>query len=192
MVTRRSTTSGIRLVRRLGSVTVRWHAVVDRREVRLVVCSALERRDDVIHGVGSRVLADVADASVSAQDPRTQSFPVRWQRCAAVSGHARIVPSKGECLLRGLVMTRAQRDVETPCARSVRGARRSRRACSPARRADVRRDRCRRPSTLASHRCGSCRTAQRPARCSRLAGVPPRADFHICEDSPARARVQPR
>lgn len=68
-----------------------WDPIVDRGEVRFVVRAATKRWGDVIDGVCSRLLADVADASVALQDAGSESFPVPWQRFASVSGHARIV-----------------------------------------------------------------------------------------------------
>ncbi len=55
-------------VRGLGAVAVWWGAVVDRGEVGLVVRAVAKRWDDVVDGVGSGLLADVADASVAPQD----------------------------------------------------------------------------------------------------------------------------
>jgi len=80
------------LVRSLGAVAAGWGAVVDRGQVRLGVCSTSERRDDMVNGIGSGLVADVADASVALQNPGAEALPVGWQRGAAVSGHGVIVP----------------------------------------------------------------------------------------------------
>ena len=71
MRSRWTATRGVRFVRRLRAVAVRRHAVVDRREVRLVVCPSTERGNDVVYRVGARLLADVADASVATEYARS-------------------------------------------------------------------------------------------------------------------------
>jgi hypothetical protein len=52
-------------------MAVRRDAVVDRREVGLVVRAASERRDDVVYRIGAGLLADVADAGVTTQHLRS-------------------------------------------------------------------------------------------------------------------------
>jgi len=99
----RSPARRVRFARGLGAVAVWWGAVVDSGQVRLVVRAAPERRNDVVNGVGSRSLADVADASVALQNTSAEALPVRWEWGAAVSGHAWIVPYGGVPSVREVV-----------------------------------------------------------------------------------------
>lgn len=78
-------------MRGLGAVAVWWCSVVDRGEVGLVVSAAPERRDDVVDGVSSRLLADVADARVASQDAGAEALPVVWEWCAPVARHVPIM-----------------------------------------------------------------------------------------------------
>ncbi len=78
----------------LRAMAVWWGAVMDSGQVRLVVRAAPERRNDVVNGVGSRSLADVANASVAPQDTSTEALPVRWEWGTAVASHAPIVPRR--------------------------------------------------------------------------------------------------
>jgi len=99
-----SSTWRVRFVCGLGAVAVWWGAVVDSGQIRLVVGAASERWDDVVNSVGSGSLADVTDASVAAQHTSAEALPIRWQWCAAVSGHTRIVPRNGVPPVRQVVI----------------------------------------------------------------------------------------
>lgn len=77
--------------RGLRAMAVWWGAVVDRSEVCVVIGAAAERRDDVVDGVCSGLVADVTDPAVPPQYLRAKALPVPWQRGASVSSHAWIV-----------------------------------------------------------------------------------------------------
>lgn len=85
----------VRFASRLGTVAVWRDTVVDRGEIRFVVTSSTERRDDMVDGVSTWLLADVADASVASHDAAAEALPVWWERGAAVRRHAWIVPQGG-------------------------------------------------------------------------------------------------
>ena len=105
MCSRGSAAWWVRFVSGLGAVAVRRHAVMDRREVGLVVRATLERWDDVVYGVSAWLPAGVTDTGVAPEHTHTQSLPVRRQRRAAVS-HASIVALGQDEALRQVVSER--------------------------------------------------------------------------------------